>query len=113
MSQQIPEVQVAQLAAELPDDLVVLDVREPAEWVAGHIDGATHMPMMTVPERLAEIPHDQQILVVCKVGSRSAQVTAYLGNTGREAFNLAGGMIAWTSAGRPMVAETEATPRVL
>ena len=73
----IPTVTVADLPDPLPDGLVVLDVREEVEWRHGHIEGATHIPLRELPDRLAEVPHEQT-LVVCKVGGRSAQAVAYL-----------------------------------
>ena len=67
--------------SDLPADAVLLDVREPEEWTAGHIDGARHIPMFQVPQQVtfgAALPADTPIVVVCKVGGRSAQVTAWL-----------------------------------
>ena len=58
-------------------------------------------------------PVDQQLLVVCKVGSRSAQATAFLREKGFEAINLAGGMIDWAEAGRPMVGDGDGDPLVV
>ena len=52
MPLQVPTVP----ATELPEDAVVLDVREIDEWVHGHIDGAVHIPMGEVPARLDEVP---------------------------------------------------------
>ena len=97
----------------LPAALAVLDVREDDEWVAGHIDGALHIPLMQVPARMHELPPDQQVLVVCRVGARSAQATAYLQAQGVDAVNLAGGLVAWARAGRPLVADPPTTPHVL
>jgi rhodanese-related sulfurtransferase len=98
--QQIPTVTVA----EVTDDAYLLDVRDPDEWEAGHAPAAVHLPMMEVPGRLAEVPDDRDVVVVCRVGSRSAQVVAYLRAQGRErAANLDGGMFAWQAAGRPVV----------
>jgi rhodanese-related sulfurtransferase len=101
---------------ELPDHAVVLDVREDDEWSAGHIAGAVHVPMNQVPSRAAygpaELGSGRPIVCVCKVGGRSAQVTAWLIRNGYEAVNLAGGMHAWAGANRPMVSEDGAPPRV-
>jgi rhodanese-related sulfurtransferase len=108
MPPHVPEIEVA----EIPDGAHLLDVREPVEWAYGHIEGAQHIPMNSVPDRLAEIPADADIVVLCKGGGRSAQVTAYLNHLGRKASNLAGGMIAWAHAGKPMVSETGAAPEV-
>lgn len=99
-----PEVEVGDLPDPLPEGLVLLDVREPDEWDDGHIDGAVHLPMMSVPAALASIPTDRQILVVCAVGARSARVATFLQQQGIDAYNLAGGMVAWARAGRPITA---------
>jgi rhodanese-related sulfurtransferase len=108
----VPSVPVDQL----PDGAVLLDVREPDEWVAGHIGGAVHVPMNTVPSRLADapdsLPTDAPIVVVCKVGARSAQVAAWLRSQGYDALNLDGGMLAWARAGRPIEADDGRPPRV-
>lgn len=91
----------------IPDGVTVVDVREPTEWTAGHIEGSVHIPMMQLVERIAEIPVSEQVLVVCRVGSRSAQVTAFLATRGYDAVNLAGGLVAWEGAGRALVSDTD------
>jgi rhodanese-related sulfurtransferase len=109
----VPTVDVA----TLPPDAVLLDVREDDEWAAGHIAGALHVPMMRVPQQLQHDPGpltpDATIVVVCKVGSRSAQVTAWLRQQGYEAANLAGGMYAWEAAGRAIEASDDRPPRII
>jgi rhodanese-related sulfurtransferase len=109
---QIRTVEPTQVPSPLPDDLVILDVREPAEWAVGHIETAIHVPLMQLPRRVAEIPADRRLLVVCRVGARSAQATAFLQAQGLDAINLSGGMQAWEAAGRAMVSETNAAPIV-
>ena len=94
-----------------PVPVAVLDVREDDEWAAGHIEGAVHIPLMDVPARMGDLP-EGQILVVCKAGGRSAQAVAYLRHQGYEVVNLAGGMLEWAAAGRPMVSETGEQPYV-
>ena len=74
---QIPTVTIDGVPDPLPDSVAVLDVREPVEWTHGHIEGATHIPLMELPQRLEEVPGGQ-ILVVCKIGGRSAQAVGYL-----------------------------------
>ena len=108
----VPTVSITGVPDPLPEGLHVLDVREDDEWAFGHIEGAQHIPLMQLPSRLAELPV-AQTLVVCKVGSRSAQATAYLVQHGYDAVNLEGGMFDWASAGRSMVSETERPPTVL
>jgi len=108
----IPTVTVSGVPDPLPDGLVILDVREPLEWEHGHIEGAVHIPLMQLPQRLGEVPGGQT-LVVCKIGGRSAQAVGYLVQQGIDAVNLEGGMIEWAGAGRPMVHETGDHPLVV
>ncbi|MCW2752676.1 MAG: rhodanese-like protein [Marmoricola sp.] len=100
----IPAVTIDLLPDPLPADLVVLDVREPVEWAHGRIDGAIHIPLGQLVDRVGELP-EGQTLVVCKVGARSAQATGYLVANGRDAINLDGGMLEWATGGRPMVSD--------
>ena len=109
---EIPSVTVDGVSDPLPNDVTVLDVREPVEWQHGHIDGAVHIPLHELVARLGELP-DGRTLVVCQVGGRSAQAVAYLNQHGREAFNLHGGMVDWADAGRPMVSDTGRPPHVV
>jgi rhodanese-related sulfurtransferase len=102
----IPTVAVEGVPDPLPEGLVVLDVREPVEWRHGHIDGARHIPLREVPQRLDEVPTGLQVLVVCKVGARSAQAAGYLVQNGVDAVNLDGGLLEWEAAGRPLVSES-------
>lgn len=105
----MPSVEIDQL----PADATVLDVREDNEWQAGHAPQAVHIPMGEVPNRLDELPEGEQLYVVCRGGGRSARVTAYLNGSGWNAVNVAGGMRAWQSAGRDMVADHGADPTVV
>ena len=113
MEKQVPTVSIDRVPDPLPDDLTVLDVREPIEWRHGHIDGAVHIPMAELSDRFSELPEGGQILAVCKMGGRSAQAVAYLGKKGVDAVNLDGGMVEWADAGRPMVSDTDRPPMVV
>ncbi|GAA0278655.1 rhodanese-like domain-containing protein [Cryptosporangium japonicum] len=98
----------------LGDDIYLLDVREQDEWDAGHAPHAHHIPMYEIPQRLAEVPTVGDVVVVCRVGGRSAQVAAYLAAQGWEnVANLDGGMLAWERSGRAVVADTGLPARVL
>ena len=107
MPMQVPTVP----ADEIPEDAVVLDVREDDEWTAGHAPGARHIPLSQVPARLDELP-EGEVHVVCRSGGRSARATAWLNQNGFEAVNVAGGMGAWRDAGKPMVSEDGSEPTV-
>lgn len=78
----------------------IVDVREHHEWQLGHADGALHIPMGEIVERLHEVPDGAA--VICRSGARSAQVVAYLQQQGVDAVNVAGGTLAWAAEGRPM-----------
>jgi rhodanese-related sulfurtransferase len=101
----VPSVTVEQLANPLPDTLTVVDVRESVEWHHGHVADSLHLPMSELPARLAELPTGGQLLVVCKVGGRSARVVQYLVQQGVDAVNLDGGLVEWEAAGRPLISE--------
>jgi rhodanese-related sulfurtransferase len=108
----VPTVTTADLPNPLPEGVHVLDVREPVEWAHGHIDGAVHIPLMELVQRLPEVPVGRTV-VVCKMGGRSAQAVAYLAQQGLDVANLDGGMLEWAEAGRPMVSDTGGTPHVV
>jgi rhodanese-related sulfurtransferase len=85
------------------DGAMLLDVRNPDEWEAGHVEGATWIPMNQLVDRQGEIPTDRQVVVICKVGGRSARVAEALVAAGYDAANIAGGAEAWQAAGFPIV----------
>lgn len=100
--------------SEITANTFLLDVREADEWSAGHAPGAHHVPMMEIPARLAEIPTEGDVAVVCRSGHRSGQVTGYLLNNGWDNVrNLDGGMMQWAAAGKPMVSEDGQPARVI
>jgi rhodanese-related sulfurtransferase len=98
------EVSVAQAAALRDQGAFVLDVREPDEWAAGHIEGATLIPLGQLAGRVGEVPRDRTVVVVCHSGNRSAQGRDILRQAGfTNVTSMAGGMSAWTAAGQPVV----------
>jgi rhodanese-related sulfurtransferase len=98
----IPTTDIGGVPDPIPADLVVLDVREDHEWAAGHIEGATHIPLGQLPVRVGELDPAARTLVVCHVGGRSARATAWLHAQGHDVVNLDGGMEAWEAAQRPI-----------
>jgi rhodanese-related sulfurtransferase len=84
---------------------VLLDVRQPEEWSAGHAPGALHVPLGDLALRLGDLPPGT-VVVVCRSGGRSAVAAQALASTGRDARNLAGGMQAWSAAGLPVVTDS-------
>jgi rhodanese-related sulfurtransferase len=101
-------------ASQVEPGAYLLDVREDDEWQAGHAPGAHHLPMMEIPARMAEIPDDTDVVVVCRSGGRSGQVVSYLTRNGWDNVrNLDGGMQSWAASGREVVAENGQQARVL
>ncbi|MBY8873652.1 rhodanese-like domain-containing protein [Micromonospora sp. PLK6-60] len=100
-------------ASAVPDDVYLLDVREDDEWTAGHAPSAHHLPMTELPARIAEVPTDREVAVICRSGGRSAQVVGYLLRNGWEQVrNVDGGMGEWATAGRPVVTDDGRPGRV-
>ena len=105
-------VSPAQAAALADGGAVLLDVREPDEWQAGHAPRARHIPLSQLSRRAAELPERRVVVTVCRSGARSARAAAMLARDGREVSNLAGGMRAWVRAGLPVVARGGGAGRV-
>lgn len=86
------------------DDLL-LDVRERDEWDEVRAPGAVHVPLHELPGRLDDVRAlvgEGRVSVVCHLGGRSAQATAFLLAQGVPARNVEGGMNAWEAAGLPV-----------
>lgn len=94
----------AEAAALLGQGAILLDVREHAEWRAGHAPKARHVPLARLPRHLRHLPERRLVVTVCRSGARSGRAAALLARDGRSVANLAGGMRAWQRAGLPVVA---------
>ena len=99
----IPEVDIATFAEAHASGVTVIDVREPDEYVEGHVPGAVLIPLGEVPERVTEVPEGETVYMVCKVGGRSMRAAEVLAAEGRDVVNVAGGTMAWIEAGHPTV----------
>ena len=100
--------------SEVPDDAVVIDVREDNEWHAGHAPNAIHVPMGTIPENLDALPDtDETVPVICRSGGRSDRVVQWLVQQGFDMVNVDGGMRAWAAAGKAMTSEDGSEPTVV
>lgn len=85
------------------DDVVVIDVRNPDEYAAGHVPNASLIPHTTVFARKDELPTNKDIIFVCAVGQRSALAAEMAAATGlTRLYNLEGGTDAWVKAGQPI-----------
>ena len=107
----IPEIDVDELdrrcAAAGPDDLTLIDVREPDEYAQAHVPGAMLVPLGTLPDHVEELP-EGTLYVICRSGARSYRAAEWLAAQGRTSVNVAGGTLAWLEAGKPHVTGTSA-----
>jgi len=103
----IPEMSVQELKRRLDasEPLTLIDVREPYEYEVARIEGAKLIPLGELSERLEEIASTPDVIVHCHSGGRSAQAVQMLREAGRQnAFNLSGGIDAWSKEVDPEVA---------
>ena len=82
---------------------LLVDVREPNEFVEVRAEGAVLVPLSTFMLRYRELPTDRSLLMICKSGARSGQAAAFLlANGWTDVANVAGGTLAWERAGLPV-----------
>ena len=93
-----PQQAAERLAA---GDADLVDVREPYEFDAGHIEGARHVQLHELAELAQTLDPERPLVFVCRVGGRSAMATDAFRRAGFDAASLAGGMLAWERAGLP------------
>lgn len=100
----VPELSVDELAAHLAAGGLLLDVREPDEWLELRVPGVPLIPLGQLPDRLDEVPRPAAgapLAVICRSGGRSARAVAVLRAAGIDAVNVAGGTLAWAEGGHP------------
>ncbi|HLS45266.1 MAG TPA: rhodanese-like domain-containing protein [Ornithinicoccus sp.] len=102
------EIPMDTLLSRHADGGFVLDVREPAEYVTGHVPGAVLAPMSRITSALDAVPRDRTVHVICQTGNRSAAMADLLVALGYDAVSVAGGTSAWSAAGRPLVSGARA-----
>ena len=97
------EVTPEQAQAALADDSAqLIDVREPYEWEAGRIHGAQHIELEHLAGRADEVDKEKPVIFQCRMGRRSALATDAFRAVGFDAYNMRGGIQAWTEAGLPL-----------
>ncbi len=82
---------------------ILLDVREPDEFIAMRVEGSLLIPMSQLGARLNEVPRDRPVMVICATGNRSGNVVGYLLSAGwTDVGNVAGGIETWARMGLPV-----------
>jgi len=98
------EISVAEALAKRDAGAFILDVRQPEEWNEAHIPDATLIPLDQLAARVNELPKDQEIVVVCRSGNRSAQGRDIVLDAGfTRVTSMAGGLNQWKAAGYPTI----------
>jgi rhodanese-related sulfurtransferase len=98
----IENVSPAEAARLQRDGAVLVDVREPEEWDAGHAPHAVHLPLREVVSAVGRLG-GRPVLTVCRSGARSSLAAMSLADAGLHARNVAGGMKSWAAGGLPVV----------
>jgi rhodanese-related sulfurtransferase len=96
------EIDIHEFAAAHADGAEVIDVREPGEYVSGHVPGARLVPMGQLSSRLSELDRKETVYVVCASGNRSKAMASLLAQQGFDAVTVAGGTSTWIQTGRPV-----------
>jgi hydroxyacylglutathione hydrolase len=100
---QVMDVQPDELDAMLAGGAELVDVRNSSEFVAGHLPGATNLPLGRLAERLDELPRGRTLVVHCQAGGRASVAAGLLASRGfGDVRHLAGDYAAWSAAGRPV-----------
>jgi rhodanese-related sulfurtransferase len=103
MATPTPETDLDSFARHHQAGATVLDVREPGEYVEGHVPGALPLPMGQLPGRLGELDVSEPVFVLSASGARSSAMTDVLTAAGFEAYSVAGGTQGWAETGRQLV----------
>ena len=108
-----PEIEVTpQRTKELLDagEALVVDVREPYEREAGHIEGSRHIELERLSSEAESLPKDQTIVFQCRLGARSAMAAQAFKAAGFDAWSMAGGLERWNEEGLPVGGGGEVAP---
>ena len=99
----VPEVDVEEAGRQLAAGAQLVDVREPVEWAEGHTAGSIHIPLGELTARVGELDTSQPVVTLCRSGNRSRSAVKTLQRSGfPNATSVAGGVVAWTKAGKPL-----------
>ncbi|TNH31117.1 rhodanese-like domain-containing protein [Micromonospora orduensis] len=102
------EVNLADFAAAHAEGAAVVDVREPFEYVEGHVPGARSVPLAQLPTAVGDLPRNRPVYVICASGSRSLGAAQFLARAGVDARSVTGGTGGWARSGRAIVTGADA-----
>jgi rhodanese-related sulfurtransferase len=101
------EVDPAMVSEWLAEDpsLQLIDVREPYENEAGHIEDARHIELVKLSSEAPSVDRERRVVFYCRVGGRSGMAAEAFRAAGYEAYSMAGGLVRWAHEGRPLSPE--------
>lgn len=111
----VPQLSLDELDA-LPGNRLLIDVREPVEFVDAYVAGSVNIPQAELASHLDELPRDRPVVTICLSGARSYRSAQFLAQAGfTSVSSLTGGVTAWQTAGRPVERDANATsgPKVV
>jgi rhodanese-related sulfurtransferase len=97
------EVDLDAFFAAHADGAAVIDVREPHEYVGGHVPGAKLVPLASLPVMAAGLPGGEPVYIICATGNRSFTAARFLAGRGLDARSVTGGTSGWLARGLPVV----------
>ncbi len=83
--------------------VTLIDVRSPGEYADAHVDGSANIPLQTIPQAIERLRAMPNLHLICASDNRSGIACEFLASAGIPATNVEGGVIAWHSAGFPLV----------
>ena len=102
--EEIDAAKLKEMIDEEGNNLLLYDIRTPAEFQQGMIRGGILTPLNVVPTMMNDIPTDKKIVFYCRSGVRSAQACEYVNDQlGLNTINLAGGIISWNQSGNEVI----------
>jgi rhodanese-related sulfurtransferase len=102
MGDEIREVSREEAQKMVAEGAQLVDVRADHEWEMGRIEGAQHLPLAELNERVGEIDKDRPVVFYCRGGNRSTMATEALAAEGYETAKLSEGIVGWAEAGLPL-----------
>ena len=99
------EVSRDEVQGLIEDGAQLVDVRGDHEWEAGHIAGATHLPLDELAGRTGELDRERPVILYCRGGTRCEMATDALAAAGFDAAKLSEGIVGWAEAGLPLEPE--------
>jgi rhodanese-related sulfurtransferase len=99
------EIDPAEVVEQLERDpgVQLVDVREPDEREAGHIEDTRHIPLVALTQQAETIEQHHAVVFYCRVGNRSLMAAQAFRAAGYEAYSMSGGLVRWVDEGRPLV----------